>query len=93
MLCVLVFLPLNWIYPVFEKMTYEMAKNQKTCEGEDCNEQQFLKPYISPYEKGVAGYDKNVAKYISQNWCAGQCGKSYSSSAMKKISEEVCVSA
>jgi sodium-dependent phosphate cotransporter len=93
MLCVLVFLPLNWIYPVFEKMTYEMAKNQKTCDGEDCNEQQFLKPYISPYEKGVAGYDKNVAKYISQNWCAGQCGKSYSSSAMKKISEEVCVSA
>ena len=90
MLSVLIFLPLNWIYPVFEKMTYEMAKNQKTCEGDDCNEQQFLKPYISPYEKGVAGYDKNVAKYVSGNWCAGQCGKSYSTDAMKKISEEVC---
>ena len=92
MLSVLIFLPLNWIYPVFEKMTYEMAKNQKTCEGDDCNKTEFLKPYISPYAKGVASYDKKVAKYISQNWCAGQCGKSYSTNAMKLISAEVCTS-
>jgi sodium-dependent phosphate cotransporter len=92
MLSVLIFLPLNWIYPVFEKMTYEMAKDQKPCDGDDCNNTEFLKPYISPYSKGVANYDKNVAKYISQNWCAGQCGKSYSTDAMKKISEEVCTS-
>ena len=92
MLNVLIFLPINWIYPFFEKMTYEMAKDQKSCEGDDCNKTEFLKPYISPYSKGVANYDKKVAKYISQNWCAGQCGKSYSTDAMKKISEEVCTS-
>ena len=92
MLNVLIFLPINWIYPFFEKMTYEMAKDQKPCDGDDCNKTEFLKPYISPYSKGVANYDKNVAKYISQNWCAGQCGKSYSTDAMKKISEEVCTS-
>ena len=92
MLNVLIFLPLNWIYPFFEKMTYEMAKDQEPCDGDDCNKTEFLKPYISPYSKGVANYDKNVAKYISQNWCAGQCGKSYSTDAMKKISEEVCTS-
>ena len=92
MLNVLIFLPINWIYPFFEKMTYEMAKDQKSCEGDDCNKTEFLKPYISPYSKGVANYDKKVAGYISQNWCAGQCGKSYSTDAMKKISEEVCTS-
>ena len=92
MLNVLIFLPINWIYPVFEKMTYEMAKDQKSCEGDDCNKTEFLKPYISPYAKGVASYDKKVAKYISQNWCAGQCGKSYSTDAMKLISAEVCTS-
>ena len=92
MLSVLIFLPINWIYPFLEKMTYEMAKDQKPCEGDDCNKTEFLKPYISPYSKGVANYDKKVAGYISQNWCAGQCGKSYSTDAMKKISEEVCTS-
>ena len=92
MLNVCVMLPLNWIYPFLEKMTYEMAKDQEPCDGDDCNKTEFLKPYISPYSKGVANYDKNVAKYISQNWCAGQCGKSYSTDAMKKISEEVCTS-
>ena len=92
MLSVLIFLPANWIYPFLEKMTYEMAKDQKSCEGDDCNKTEFLKPYISPYSKGVANYDKKVAGYISQNWCAGQCGKSYSTDAMKKISEEVCTS-
>ena len=92
MLNVLVFLPLNWIYPFLAKMTYEMAKDQKPCDGDKCKKTEFLGPYISPYSKGVANYDKNVAKYISQNWCAGQCGKSYSTDAMKKISEEVCTS-
>merc|ERR1712100_632199 len=92
MLNVLVMLPLNWIYPFLQKMTYEMAKDQEPCEGDDCNKTEFLKPYISPYSKGVASYDKKVAKYISQNWCAGQCGKSYSTDAMKLISAEVCTS-
>ena len=65
LLNVLVFLPINWIYPVFEKMTYEMAKNQKSCEGDDCHQAEFLKPYIDPYAKGVANYDKKVAEYVS----------------------------
>ena len=84
--------PLNWIYPFLEKMTYEMAKDQKPCEGDKCKKTEFLKPYISPYSKGVANYDKKVAGYISENWCAGQCGKSYSTDAMKRISAEVCTS-
>ena len=92
MLSVLIFLPANWIYPFLEKMTYEMAKDQKSCEGDDCNKTEFLKPYISPYSKGVASYDKKVAKYVTENWCAGQCGKSYSTDAMKLISAEVCTS-
>ena len=87
---VCVFLPLNWIYPFLEKMTYEMAKDQKPCDGDKCKKTEFLGPYISPYSKGVASYDKKVATYISQNWCAGECGKSFSSDAMKKISAEVC---
>ena len=92
MLNVLVFLPINWIYPFLEKMTYEMAKGQEACDGDDCNKTEFLKPYISPYSKGVANYDKKVAGYISQNWCGGQCGVSFSSDAMKIISTEVCTS-
>merc|ERR1711990_106644 len=92
MLNVLVMLPLNWIYPFLQKMTYEMAKDQEPCEGDKCNKTEFLKPYISPYSKGVASYDKKVAKYVTENWCAGQCGKSYSTDAMKLISAEVCTS-
>ena len=69
-----------------------MAKDQKPCEGDKCKKTEFLKPYISPYSKGVANYDKKVAGYISENWCAGQCGKSYSTDAMKLISAEVCTS-
>merc|ERR1712230_194301 len=34
MLNVLVMLPLNWIYPFLQKMTYEMAKDQEPCEGD-----------------------------------------------------------
>ena len=51
LLSVLIFLPINWIYPVFEKMTYEIAKNQKGCDedSDECTKQEFLKPYIKPY--------------------------------------------
>ena len=92
MLCVVVFLPINWIYPIFEKMTYEMAKNQKACDDDDetCASQEFIKPYISPYAKGIAKYDKNVAKYVSQGYCAGMCDYSFSSDSMKEISKMVC---
>ena len=89
LLCVLVFLPLNWIYPFFEKMTYEMVKDMEECD-DNCNKREFLKPYVSPYVKGVAKYDKNVAKYISQNYCAGLCDYSFSSDAMGEISKMVC---
>lgn len=75
MLSVLILLPINWIYPLFEKITYEMVKNQQDCDDE-CEKQEFLKPFISPYSKGIAVYDKKVAKYISQNDCAdGMCDK------------------
>jgi sodium-dependent phosphate cotransporter len=90
LLTVAVFLPLNWIYPFLEKMTYEMAKSQTACEG-DCVKSEFLKPYISPYSKGVAGYDKKVAGYISKGYCGGECGISYSSDQMKSIMKAVCV--
>ena len=91
MLNVAVFLPLNWIYPFLEKMTYEMAKDQEPCDGEKCEKTEFLKPYISPYSKGVANYNKDVAKAITQNYCAGKCDTSISSSGMKLVSKEVCV--
>merc|ERR1712100_982133 len=66
MLNVLVMLPLNWIYPFLQKMTYEMAKDQEPCEGDKCNKTEFLKPYISPYSKGVASY---AMKLISAEVC------------------------
>ena len=75
LLSVLVFLPINWAYPVFEKLTYEMVKDKNACEG-DCEKQEFLKPYVSPYSKGIASYDKKVAKYVSQGKCDdGRCDK------------------
>ena len=89
LLSVAVFLPLNWIYPFFEKMTHEMVKDMEVCEG-DCNKREFLKPYISPYVKGVAKYNKDVSKYITQNYCAGMCDYSFSSDSMSEISKMVC---
>ena len=75
LLSVLIFLPINWAYPVFEKLTYEMVKDKNACEG-DCEKQEFLKPYVSPYSKGIASYDKKVAKYVSQGNCDdGRCDK------------------
>ena len=52
MLNVAVFLPLNWIYPVLEKMTYEMAKRPEAVRRRRLQRaREFLKPYISPYCK------------------------------------------
>ena len=89
MLTVAILLPLNWIYPWLEKMTFEMVKDQKPCEDE-CVKREFLKPYISPYSKGVAAYDKKVAGYVSKGYCGGECGISYSSTQMKAIQKVVC---
>jgi sodium-dependent phosphate cotransporter len=89
MLTVLVMLPLNWMYPWLEKMTFEMVKDQKPCEDE-CVKREFLKPYISPYSKGVAQYDKKVAGYVSKGYCGGECGISYTSTQMKEIAKAVC---
>ena len=92
LLSVLIFLPINWIYPVFEKMTYEIAKNQKGCDedSDECTKQEFLKPYIKPYTGGVAKYNKNVAKDVSQGYCAGKCSYSLDGDAMSEISKMVC---
>ena len=88
LLSVAVFVPLNWIYPFFEKMTYEMVKDIDKCEGDNCNSQQFLKPYISPYSKGIANYNKDVARYISQGYCIGMCD--YKVKHLDEISKMVC---
>merc|ERR1719183_2339313 len=93
MLNVLVFLPLNWIYPFLEKMTYEMVKDMDTCDkdaGDNCNKREFLKPYVSPYSKGIANYNKDVSKYVSQGYCMGLCDHSYSSDDLGTISGWVC---
>ena len=92
LLSVAVFLPLNWIYPFFEKMTYEMVKDLEGCdkESDDCIKREFLKPYISPYTKGIAKYNKDPSKYITQGYCAGLCDYSFSSDSMKEISKMVC---
>jgi len=92
-LSVLCILPINWMSGFLEKMTWEMAKNQKPCDedaGDNCVKQEFIKPYISPYSKGVAKYDKNVAKYVSQGYCNGQCTTSLKSDQLKSISSLVC---
>ena len=93
LLSVAVFLPLNWIYPFLEKMTYEMVKDIDTCDteaGESCNKREFLKPYVSPYSKGIANYNKDVSKYVSQGYCMGLCDHSYSSDDLATISGWVC---
>ena len=90
LLSVAIFLPLNWIYPIFEKMTYQMAKDQKACDDDSCTSQEFIKPYISPYVKGIAKYNKNVAKDVSQGYCAGKCTSSLSGDVMAEISKMVC---
>jgi len=92
-LSVAVMLPLNWMYPWLEKMTYELAKSQKPCDedaGDNCVKQEFIKPYISPYSKGVAKYNKDVAKYVTQGYCDGQCTSSFSKDQLKSITEYVC---
>ena len=45
-------------------------------EVEKCDNTEFLQPYISPYHDDVVKYDKKIADYVSQGYCAGQCGDS-----------------
>lgn len=90
---VAILLPLNWIYPWLEKMTYEMAKSQEPCDedaGDKCEKHEFIKPFISPYSKGVANYDKKVATYVSQGYCSGQCQESLKKDQLKEITKLVC---
>jgi sodium-dependent phosphate cotransporter len=93
LLSVAVFLPLNWIYPFLEKMTYEMTKDMNGCDedaGDKCKKTEFLKPYVSPYSKGIANYNKDVSKYVSQNYCMGLCDYSMDSDALTEVSKIVC---
>ena len=91
LLSVAVFLPLNWIYPFLEKLTYEIVKDIKKCDSDNCNKREFLKPYVSPYAKGIAKYDKKVSGYVSQGFCMGQCADTdFGSDALETISEMVC---
>ena len=46
-----------------------MAKSQTACEG-DCVKSEFLKPYISPYSKGVAGYGSGGRIADGRRWLA-----------------------
>ena len=45
-------------------------------EVEKCDNTEFLQPYISPYYDDVVQYDKKIATYVSEGYCAGQCGDS-----------------
>ncbi|MDA9097919.1 Na/Pi symporter [bacterium] len=93
LLSVAVFLPLNWIYPFLEKMTGEMVKGIEACDkdaGDKCNQREFLKPYVSPYAKGIANYNKDVSKYVSQGYCMGMCDYSMNSDALAEVSKIVC---
>ena len=45
-------------------------------EVEKCDNTEFLQPYISPYHDDVVKYDKKIATYVSEGYCAGQCGDS-----------------
>ena len=91
LLCVAAFLPLNWIYPFLEKLTYEIVKDIKKCDSDNCNKREFLKPYVSPYAKGIAKYNKDVSKYVSQGFCMGLCDHGdFTSEQLDQISEWVC---
>ena len=95
MIAVAIWLPINWIYPVFKEMTYEMVKDIDACDdsdGDDCSKTEFLKPYVSPYTKGIAAYDKKVADFVSQNYCNGYCSESLTSTQMKAVSGFACTS-
>merc|ERR1711998_65823 len=58
--------------------------------GHFASKNEFIKPFISPYSKGVANYDKNVAKYVSQGYCNGQCQESLGEDQMKAMTELLC---
>ena len=95
MIAVAIWLPINWIYPVFKTMTYEMVKDIDACDdsdGEDCQKTEFLKPYVSPYTKGIAAYDKKVADFVSQNYCNGYCDEDFTSTQMAAVSAFACTS-
>lgn len=75
-LTVFCIMPIQWASNFLGVMTYSMAKGADPCQeskDNECESQDFLKPYISPYSKGVADYDKNVATYVATNFCMGKC--------------------
>ncbi|MAJ02151.1 MAG: hypothetical protein CMA10_07095 [Euryarchaeota archaeon] len=75
-LSVLIILPFQWSTNFLAQMTYQLSKDADPCKKSatnSCEAQDFLKPYISPYSKGVASYDKSVAKNVAMNFCSGKC--------------------
>lgn len=88
-----VLLPIEVVTNVFERITRAVAKNIDECNTDenDCEKQEFIKPYLKPYYNDVAKYDKKVANYVSQGYCAGKCDRSeYSDEALRSLTSMVC---
>lgn len=91
-LTVLILLPIQWITQFFNHMTYEMAKDFKACDenNENCDKQEFIKPYIKPYYNDIAKYDKKVANYVSQGYCDGRCKDNVDVELRKNLTHTIC---
>jgi len=92
-LTVFCLLPIQWASDFMGKAAYEMVKGAKPCDedlGDKCEKVEFIKPYLKPYISGVASYDKNVAKYVSQGYCGGKCADSPSHDELKSVTALLC---
>lgn len=92
LLSVLIMLPIQWASNFLGLMTYAMAKDADVCQKDvdDCEKTEFLKPFISPYIKGVASYNKKVATSVAHGYCTGQCADSASSAERQLITDYIC---
>lgn len=92
LLSVLVLLPIQLLTHMFNHITYELSKNIDACneDEDDCEKQEFIKPYIKPYYNDIAKYDKKVASYVSQGYCKGKCNDDSTLSYRQIVTDIVC---
>lgn len=92
-LTVIIMLPIQILTHMFSHITYAMAKNANACDDSenDCDKQEFIKPYLKPYYNDIAKYDKKVATYVSQNFCNGRCDDDQNILFQTQVTNTVCV--
>lgn len=92
LLSVMVLLPIQWATHMFNHITYAIAKNIDACneEVDECENQEFIQPYLKPYYDDVAKYDKKIAKYVSQGYCDGLCTSKTSEALRTTLKSLIC---